>query len=317
MRKFSPIVLIFSLVFASISYAENDTTFRNLQSALGTLQAGYFNNKLLSEIPVNESFRTEVWYPSKLGVFQKHEKVKIMKLSHDKWKIFNPKTMGAVEFTVTYENNKIKVVKINSTPPTKEPDIQPIDVTSVQREKPNYVAFKGGVYTPTDDLEDFDNGFYGEISINSYFSEYFAFEIGVGYFETEYNESGTAFGYAYSGKIDIYSIPIITNLKGIVPFKYGELFLGAGLSAYYVYGDLDGDVPSLISISASDDDFIFGAQLLGGLNINITDGAFIGLEGKYIFTQDAELKKNIAGIPFEVEFNLNGYIVTGVIGFRF
>ena len=75
MRKLFPVALILNLVFAVVSYAENDATFRDLQIKLGTRQAGYFNNKFLSEIPVNEAFKTEVWYPSKLGAFQKHEEV--------------------------------------------------------------------------------------------------------------------------------------------------------------------------------------------------------------------------------------------------
>ena len=124
MKKLFPLFFIFCLVFASISYAgENDTTFRDLQMELGTLQAGYFNNKLLSEIPENEAYKTQIWYPSKLDTFQKYEWVEVMKLKHDIWEIKNPDTGGAVEFLVTYENDKIKVVPISSIPPTKKPKI--------------------------------------------------------------------------------------------------------------------------------------------------------------------------------------------------
>jgi len=186
----------------------------------------------------------------------------------------------------------------DATPPTKQPDIQPTEVTALKREKPYYFAFKGGVYIPTDDLEDFDNGFSGEITLNTYFSEYISFEIGVGYFETEDKERGLL-------------------LKGVVPFKFGELFLGAGLSGYYVQGDIDFEIPGVISVSQSAHDYIVGAQFLGGLNYNITDTLFLGLEGKYIMTQDAELEFTIGSVPVELEFNLNGFIATGVLGFRF
>jgi polysaccharide export outer membrane protein len=81
---------------------------------LGTLQAGYQNNKLLSEIPENKAFRTEVWYPLKLGTFQKHEQVEIVKVSHDKWKVQNPETGEKVEFSVSYAGGKLKITKIES-----------------------------------------------------------------------------------------------------------------------------------------------------------------------------------------------------------
>jgi len=100
------------LTFTSLSYAGHDATFRYLQIELGTLQAGYPNNRLLSEIPENKAFRTEVWYPLKLGTFQKHERVDIVKLSHDKWKIQNPETRKKVEFSVSYPGGKLRITKI-------------------------------------------------------------------------------------------------------------------------------------------------------------------------------------------------------------
>ena len=114
MKKYLPLLFIFCLIFASNSYAQNDATFRYLQIELGTLQAGYPNNKLLSEIPENKAFRTEVWYPLKLGTFQKHDQVEIVKVSHDKWKIQNPETGEKVEFSVSYAGGKLKITKIES-----------------------------------------------------------------------------------------------------------------------------------------------------------------------------------------------------------
>ena len=88
--------------------------------------------------------------------------------------------------------------------------------------------------------------------------------------------------------------------------------MGVGFVGYYVYGELD-----VGPYSASDDDYIFGGQILGGLNFDINEGFFLGLEGKYIFTQDAELADNTGSLRGWAEFNLNGFIATGVLGFRF
>ena len=112
MKKYYLLCFIFLLIFASISYADQDATFRSLQIELGTLQAGYPNNKLLSEIPANKAFRAEVWYPDKLGTFQKHEWVEIVKLDHDKWRIQNPETGKKVEFSTSSAGGKLKIAKI-------------------------------------------------------------------------------------------------------------------------------------------------------------------------------------------------------------
>ncbi|MDX2500545.1 MAG: polysaccharide biosynthesis/export family protein, partial [Deltaproteobacteria bacterium] len=111
-KKYYLLCFIFQLIFASTSYADQDATFRFLQIELGTLQAGYPNNKLLSEIPANKAFRAEVWYPDKLGTFQKHEWVEIVKLDHDKWRIQNPETGKKVEFSTSYAGGKLKIAKI-------------------------------------------------------------------------------------------------------------------------------------------------------------------------------------------------------------
>ena len=50
---------------------------------------------------------------------------------------------------------------------------------------------------------------------------------------------------------------------------------------------------------------------MGGLDFNITDKVFIGVEGKYIYTDEADVHAEVD------EFNLNGLIATGVFGFRF
>jgi polysaccharide export outer membrane protein len=153
MKKYLPLLFIFCLIFASNSYAQNDATFRNLQIELGTLQAGYFNHKLLSEIPENEAFRTEVWYPLKLGTFQKHERVEIVKLSHDKWKIHNPDTGEKIEFSVSYTGGKLKITKTEpltakEATVAEAPDekaIKQVKTVSAKQSQKDYIIASGDV----------------------------------------------------------------------------------------------------------------------------------------------------------------------------
>jgi len=176
-------------------------------------------------------------------------------------------------------------------------------------------TLKGGVYEATGDLEDvFDTGVYGEIAYNKYLSSNFAIEYSIGYIHTDYNEVGSIGGISYSGSIDIYAIPVAINLKGIIPFEMGELYAGAGIGAYFIQGDLDVTVPGYGSISLDDNDVIIGAQLLTGVSFDLTDTTFLGIEGKFIFTDDATLGQAQLG---SVDFNINGYSIMAVLGFRF
>jgi hypothetical protein len=59
-----------------------------------------------------------------------------------------------------YEDGRVKIEKISSSPPKFVPH---------KREARYNLSLKAGVYFPTDDLEEADNGFYGEISFNTDF----------------------------------------------------------------------------------------------------------------------------------------------------
>ena len=184
--------------------------------------------------------------------------------------------------------------------------------------KMNYVSVKGGIYSPTDDLEDLDTGFSGEITLNRYLSPYFALEAAAGYYRTSYSENGLVFGIPYSGDIDINIIPVTATGKGIIPLKFGEVYAGIGAGLYFVSGHLDANVSNVVNISSSASDSVWGMNFLGGISFDITDSFFVGVEGKYILTEGAELEDEIYGMKIEYpEFNLNGYTVSALLGYRF
>ena len=189
----------------------------------------------------------------------------------------------------------------------------------------NYIAAKAGAYFPTGDLDDldFDTGFNGEIVYGYRFNPNFALEGGVGYFQSNSEVSGTITDPVIgtvTGTVDmdLWTVPVTVTAKGIYPIDNVELFAGAGIGLYFVNLDLDasgtisGGALGTISgtISTDDDDTIFGGHILAGANVNITPNVFIGIEGKYIITDEAEF--------FGVKFSeLDGFILTGNIGIRF
>ncbi len=201
----------------------------------------------------------------------------------------------------------------------KEKIISPPDISlRGVVDNPNYVTFKGGIYSPeSDDLEDFDTGFNVEIALGHYFHRNFALELGVGYFETEASFSGfdPILG-VWSEKDEITAIPLTLTAKGVYPTQYVDLFGGVGIGLYFVHGEADLSSSAFGSLSFDDDDTVFGFHLGAGANFNITENIFFGIEGKYLWAE-AEFEESFLGVPFELDADLEGFTVTGNIGFRF
>jgi len=179
----------------------------------------------------------------------------------------------------------------------------------------NYIALKAGAYTPnSSDLEDFNTGFNGEVAFGHYLSKNAAIELGIGYSQTE---SPTYYGYMsqtgnYNGQIDIQNKPVTLSLKLIAPIDIAEFYVLGGIGANFVHGEIDVNTQLLGSASISDDKVAFLGQLGAGLNFNINPNFFIGVEGKYIWsTVDFEQ------LGSEISVDLDGFVYTGVIGFRF
>lgn len=193
-------------------------------------------------------------------------------------------------------------------------------LTSVSgQDRQNFVTVKAGVYTPNDDLEDLDSGFAGELSIGKYVNPNLALEGSIGYYETEGTFTGFdpfLFGF-FTEKDDVSIIPITFSLKLIHPVEMGEIYTGGGLGIYFVDAEADINSTGLGNLSFGDNDNIFGVHLLVGMDFTIRGNWFLGIEGKYLITQEAEFTDNFMGIPITIETNLNGYVVTGVIGFRY
>lgn len=182
----------------------------------------------------------------------------------------------------------------------------------------NYFTFKGGIYSPeSDDLEDFDTRFGGEIAFGHYFHPNFALELGIGYFETE----GTLNGFdpilgKWSEKDEITAVPLTLTAKGVLPLRNVDLFAAAGIGVYFVQFESDISTSTFGAFSFDDDDTVFGFNLGLGTNFYITQNVFFRIEGKYLWAE-AEFEESFLGIPIEFEVDLDGFIVTGSTGFRF
>jgi opacity protein-like surface antigen len=187
---------------------------------------------------------------------------------------------------------------------------------------PFYITFKPGVYSPkSSGLDGYDTGFNGEIAFGWRFNRNLAAEFGLGYFNTRGEEKTVGATYVVREDFDIEVVPITLTLKAILPYKRWELFGLAGGGVYIVSGPYDYDYNDYDYHHDYDDDYdydaVMGGYLGGGLHYNVTPNIFLGVEGKYLWTDKAKLKDDVYGIPLEARFKLDGFIATAVFGIRF
>ncbi|GAI68586.1 unnamed protein product [marine sediment metagenome] len=183
--------------------------------------------------------------------------------------------------------------------------------------KDNYVVIKAGKYMPTGDLDDFDNAFLGELAFGHNFTPNFGVEFGIGHFETEASYSGYNVYLGNWSETDKASVtPVTVTARGIVPVEKVSLYAGIGVGIYFVKGEAD-LTSEAVNLSLDDDDQVPGIHALVGIEYNFTPEAFIGIEAKHTWTDDAEFSGSINGIPLEVKTNLNGYNIAAKVGFRF
>jgi len=188
----------------------------------------------------------------------------------------------------------------------------------------NYFALKGGIYTPTsDDLQGFGNGFNGEVVLGHYLNPYLATELGIGYFKTSVSESGslssgtlTATG---SMNVDLWVVPITLAIKAIYPVNRFEFYGLGGIGAYFTHAKVaysgsisQGSTTLSGSGTINSDATAFGGFLGGGANLNFDQNWYIGVEGKYLW---AKPSFNIMDTHLNV--NMEGWVVTGNVGFKF
>jgi outer membrane protein W len=178
-----------------------------------------------------------------------------------------------------------------------------LPISSIGQEKRDYIIGKGGVYSPTGGLDDlnFGSAFDGEIAWGHYFSPNLALELGAGYFESD----------------DIGVVPFLATGKAIYPTGSWEFFSEVGVGAYFANFKGNLNDPALGTIGFDDNATVFGLTLGFGVNYKITEAFFLGIGGKYLLTSDAEFGGVTTSGPASLETDLDGYIITGVFGFRF
>ena len=159
---------------------------------------------------------------------------------------------------------------------------------------PNYVQVKLGGYFPmASDIDTYDSGFNGEVSLGRYLAPGFAVEGGIGLFETEGRRPGSPVYREFE------VIPLTFSIRGVIPSGPFEAYGMGGIGVYFI-----DDTSNGASDSAAD----IGLHLGLGGRYTLPNHVFFGLEGKYLWLTTS---------TFGTDTRLDGAVLTANIGYRF
>jgi opacity protein-like surface antigen len=166
-------------------------------------------------------------------------------------------------------------------------------------EQKQYLLLKLGGYFPQhSDMEDYNDGFNGELYYGRYFHQYVSSELGAGYFRS--NISDPSF--------NIKVFDILYNIKGIYRIGRIELFAGPGVGLYFAKGY---SPPSGLTTEWNT---AFGYHVLAGGSIDLSTEWFLGLEGKYFWAKTKDPVIPQGGV---FGTHLDGIMATASVGYRF
>ena len=186
--------------------------------------------------------------------------------------------------------------------------------------KDNYAQLKVGMFQPTGDLEDadFDNGGAVSVVYGRYLNKYLVLEVGFDVFGADQTLRGAnSQAGRYTQDNTLVGTAALVTLKGEFSAGPVDLFCGVGGGIYAVTLSSEIDSSRFGDLDTDDSDGVFGVHVVAGANYNINERFFIGLEGKYRWTDDVDIRESIASIPVEYTGDLSGYTVTFNAGFRF
>jgi len=184
----------------------------------------------------------------------------------------------------------------------------------------NYVIIDLGLYQPADDLDKsgFGTGINFSAAYGRYIARYLIFEAGLGFFYTDRDILGSApIAGNYSQEDAIGVSPITVSLKGAFSAGNAEFYGGGGIGGYFLVFNSDITASNLGSFSVDDEDVALGAHVAAGVNFNITNQFFIGVDGKYFWTDTVSIIKRVSDIPIKYSGDLNGFTINLAFGFRF
>ncbi len=184
----------------------------------------------------------------------------------------------------------------------------------------NYTQAKLGMFEPDGDLDDagYDTGGALGVVYGRYLAENLVLEAGFDLLASDSTVRGSndQAGY-YTQDNTLAGLGGVVTLKGEFQAGPVALFAGGGVGLYAVSLSSEVESSRLGDFDSDDSDAVFGAHLTAGATFDISERFFLGLEGRYRWTDDVEIRNTVASIPVEYSGDLSGYSITCNAGFRF
>ena len=186
--------------------------------------------------------------------------------------------------------------------------------------KGGYLIGKVGAYLP--DESKMSTGFNGEVGYGFDMLPWpggmLALEGTVGYFNANYDDyyvTDNRVSYRESLQGDV--VPLALSLKAGIESGPFTFYVGGGVDLLFVSMERKyrSYYPYWASYSDTDNDAVFGGHVMAGATFDLNSRMFVGLEAKYLATQD--MKMSFYGSPNVNIGDLNGVTVSGLFGFRF
>jgi opacity protein-like surface antigen len=178
--------------------------------------------------------------------------------------------------------------------------------TALADKPSSYLVLKGGYYNPSQSFDldavhfNTKDGWVVEGAIGHYFLPFLAVEVGGGYLQTKTDVTpATA-----DAKFKV--VPLVATGKLLLPAGPIEPYGEFGVGLYIVDLDISGNGNT--GTFSGSTNTAFGYHAGGGVNIDLGPVVFLGAEGRYLW-----IKRSYG----PVDIKLDGFTVTGDLGFRF
>lgn len=184
----------------------------------------------------------------------------------------------------------------------------------------NYTQVKLGMFQPTGDLDDadYDSGAVFGVVYGRYLNRYLVFEAGFDALGSDRTErGGNDLAGTYTQDNTLVGVGGLVTLKGEYTVGPLALFAGIGGGMYAVTLTSEIESSRLGDFDSDDSDGVFGAHVTAGATYNINERFFLGLEGRYRWSGDVDIRESVASVPVEYSGDLSGYTITFNGGFRF
>jgi len=174
--------------------------------------------------------------------------------------------------------------------------------------KVDYFAFTEDVFGDVD----LDEGVY--VGLEGYYGVMPELYLGmeVGWAGTSNDDRVNIAGDKVKTDVDVTFVPVELNLKYAIAAS-PEWIIGIGAGVSYSYFEVEIDPKGYRD--ADEDDWVWGGQLFADVNYKMSDQWFLGINGKYQFTEDLEF--DIKGEDVETDTSADNWRVGAQIGLMF